>query len=261
MECGGGGGDPRLQCKSIASGGRCDNQHTKTQLPLKETSRMGHSIELTAADGFKLSGYRAEPSGTPRGGLVVVQEIFGVNGHIRSVCDGYADDGYRVIAPALFDRAERGVDIGYTPPDIERGREIKAKVSTDQALLDIAAARDALKGAGKVAVIGYCWGGFIAWMSAARVTGLAGAICYYGGGMTNAVSETPRCPVIAHFGEWDKGIPIAGVDALKKAHPDIEVYIYAADHGFNCDQRGAYEPGSARLARERTLEFLRANVG
>jgi carboxymethylenebutenolidase len=222
---------------------------------------MGHAIELTAADGFKLSAYRAEPSGTPRGGLVVVQEIFGVNSHVRSVCDGYASDGYRVIAPALFDRIEGGIEIGYTPEDIARGRELKATSTTDNAMRDIAAATAELASAGKVGIVGYCWGGFLSWVAASRVPGLAAAIAYYGGGMTDAVAETPKCPVMAHFGEWDKVIPIAGVDALKKAHPDIEVFIYAADHGFNCDQRGSYEPGSARLARERSLEFLRENVG
>jgi carboxymethylenebutenolidase len=222
---------------------------------------MGHAIELTAADGFKLSAYRAEPSGKPRGGLVVVQEIFGVNSHIRSVCDGFAADGYLAIAPALFDRIEPGIEIGYTPEDIARGRDLKMKSTTDNALRDIGAAVATLASDGKVAVVGYCWGGLLSWLAASRVSGLAAAIAYYGGGMTDAAAATPQCPVMAHFGEWDKGIPIAGVDALKKAHPDIEVFIYAADHGFNCDQRGSYEPGSARLARERTLEFLRENVG
>jgi carboxymethylenebutenolidase len=222
---------------------------------------MGHAIELVAADGFSLSAYRAEPSGTPRGGLIVVQEIFGVNSHIRSVCDGFADDGYLAIAPALFDRTEPDVDIGYTADDIARGRELKAKSDTAKALLDVAAARDALAGAGKTAVIGYCWGGFVAWMSAANVTGLAASIVYYGGGVTDAIAEQPKCPVLGHFGEWDKMIPVAAVDRLKAAHKDIEIFIYAADHGFNCDQRATFEAGSAKLARERTIEFLRANVG
>lgn len=222
---------------------------------------MGGMIELVASDGFKLSAYRAEPDGTPRGGLVVVQEIFGVNSHIKSVCDGYAADGYLAIAPAVFDRYERNVDLGYTPDDIAKGRVLKGKATDDAALLDIAAARDVAAKAGKVGIVGYCWGGFLAWRSAARLPGIVCAVPYYGGGMPDAIGETPRCPVMAHFGEWDQMIPVAGVDKLKAAHPDIEVFIYAADHGFNCDQRGSYDAISAKLARERTLEFLRENIG
>jgi carboxymethylenebutenolidase len=218
-------------------------------------------IELVASDGFKLSAYRADPGGTPRGGLVVVQEIFGVNSHIKSVCDGYAADGYVAIAPALFDRYERDVDLGYTPDDIAKGRVLKGKANNDVALLDVAAARDAAAKAGKVGIVGYCWGGLITWLAASRLPGFACAVPYYGGGMPDAVGETPRCPVMAHFGEWDQVIPVASVDKLKAAHPDIEVFIYAADHGFNCDQRASYDPISAKLARERTLEFLRENVG
>ena len=150
---------------------------------------MGKSITLTAADGFQLSAYRADPAGDPRGAVVVTQEIFGVNSHIKSVCDGFAKDGYAVIAPALFDRYERNIDIGYTAEDIARGRALKAKATTDVALQDIAAARDALGGAGKVGIVGYCWGGFIAWMSACRLSGFACAIAYYGGGMLEAPAQ------------------------------------------------------------------------
>jgi carboxymethylenebutenolidase len=222
---------------------------------------MGNWVELQAADGFALAAYRADPTGTPRGGLVVAQEIIGVNSHIRSVCDGYAADGYAAIAPALFDRYEHGLDIGYTPPDVARGRELKGRASTDAALLDVAAARDAVAGTGKVGVIGYCWGGFVAWVAAARVPGLAGAVAYYGGGMTDAIAEQPKCPVIAHFGDRDSMIPMVGVRALAAAHPHARFFVYAADHGFNCDQRGSYDALAARIARERTLSFLRRNVG
>jgi carboxymethylenebutenolidase len=222
---------------------------------------MGQQIELAAADGFRLTAYRADPAGTPRGGLVVAQEIFGVNSHIRSVCDGYAADGYRAIAPALFDRCERGVDIGYTPADIARGRALKARAGSDAALLDIAAARDALAGAGRIGVIGYCWGGYIAWLSAARLSGFACAVPYYGGGMLEAQGEQPACPVMAHFGERDANIPVTGVRQLAAAHPQAQVFIYPADHGFNCDQRGSYDAAAATLARERTLGFLRRHVG
>jgi carboxymethylenebutenolidase len=221
---------------------------------------MGQRIDLTAADGFVLSAYRAHPAGMPRGGLVVVQEIFGVNSHIRAVCDSYAAEGFVAIAPALFDRYERGVDIGYTPPDIARGREFKAKAGLDAALHDVVAARDALAGAGKVGVIGYCWGGYVAWMAAARLDGLACAVPYYGGGMLDAAGEKPRCPVMAHFGERDAMIPAAGVRDFARAHPSAQVYLYAADHGFNCDQRPSFDAAAAKLARERTLAFLGAHL-
>ena len=172
---------------------------------------MGVMIELIASDGFRLSAYRASAKGKARGGLVVAQEIFGVNSHITSVCDAYAEDGYDAIAPALFDRYERGVDIGYTPAEIAKGRELKAKVTLDAALADVAAARDALASSGKVGIVGYCWGGYIAWLCAARVSGLACAVSYYGGGITDAAAEDPKCPVLAHFGERDSVIPLPAV--------------------------------------------------
>jgi carboxymethylenebutenolidase len=222
---------------------------------------MGQAMELTAADGFKLAAYRADPAGKVRGALVVAQEIFGVNSHIKSVCDGFAADGYVAIAPALFDRYERGVDIGYTPADIAKGRELKGKTTIDAALRDVAAARDAVSSSGKVGVVGYCWGGYVAWMTASRLPGFACAIPYYGGGMLEASGEQPKCPLIAHFGERDANIPVAGVRELAAAHPEAQVYIYAADHGFNCDQRGSYDAAAAKLARERTLAFLQRHVG
>jgi len=222
---------------------------------------MGRMLELTAADGFALSAYRADPAGVPRGGLVVVQEIFGVNSHIRSVCDGFAADGYLAIAPALFDRYQRGVDIGYTPEDIAKGRELKAKAQIDAALSDVRAAREAAASAGKIGVIGYCWGGYVTWMAAARVPGFACAVPYYGGGMLEAIGEHPLCPVMAHFGERDAVIPVEGVRKFAAAHPEAQVFIYAADHGFNCDQRGSYDAAAAKLARERTLAFLQQHVG
>jgi len=222
---------------------------------------MGKFVELTAADGARISAWRAEPSGTPRGAVVIAQEIFGVNGHIRDLCGGYAADGYLAIAPALFDRYEANVDIGYTPEDIAKGREIKAKAGIDNALADVAAAHDAVASAGKVAVIGYCWGGYVAWMAAARLSGFACAVPYYGGGILDAQGERPRCPVMAHFGELDRGIPIAGVREFAARHPEVQVFTYAADHGFNCDRRGSYDPVASKLARERTIDFLHRNVG
>jgi carboxymethylenebutenolidase len=222
---------------------------------------MGTWLELTTADGARIAAYRADPAAAPRGGIVIAQEIFGVNSHIRNVCDGYAADGYRVIAPALFDRYEKGVDIGYSPDDIAKGRELKARATIDNALADVAAARDALHGAAKTAVIGYCWGGYVAWMAASRLAGFACAVPYYGGGMTDAIGEKPKCPVLAHFGEKDANIPVEGVKKLAAAHPDVQVFLYDAGHGFNCDQRGAYDASAAKLARERTLAFVRKHVG
>jgi carboxymethylenebutenolidase len=222
---------------------------------------MGQWVTLTASDGVRLAAYRADPAGKTRGGLVVVQEIFGVNSHIRSVCDGFAADGYSVVAPALFDRYQRNVDIGYTAEDIARGRELKAKADIDTALRDVAAARDEAASAGRVGIVGYCWGGFVAWMSAARLPGFACAVPYYGGGMLEAAAEQPKCPVMAHFGKRDAMIPVEGVEKLAEQHPEVQVFLYDADHGFNCDQRKSYDPASSALARERTLEFLRSNVG
>src|SRR6185503_18590644 len=143
---------------------------------------VGKMIELSAGDGHKLSAYRAEPKGKPRGGLIVVQEIFGVNSHIKSVADGYAADGYLAIAPAFFDRVERGLDIGYTPPDIERGRAFIPKMQWDTVIKDAGAALANVKSAGKTGIVGYCWGGTVSWMGASRLAGLAAAVTYYGGG-------------------------------------------------------------------------------
>jgi carboxymethylenebutenolidase len=222
---------------------------------------MGSMVELVSADGFRVSAYRAEPVGAPRGGVVVAQEIFGVNSHIRSVCDSFAADGYVTIAPALFDRVRRGVDLGYTPDDIAIGRELKGGATTDGALHDVAAAQAAITDAGKVGIVGYCWGGFVAWMAAARLPGFACAVPYYGGGMIEAVGEQPQCPVMMHFGEQDQMIPVAGVQRLRAAHPAHQVFLYAANHGFNCDQRGSYNAEAATLARKRTLEFFRMHIG
>jgi carboxymethylenebutenolidase len=222
---------------------------------------MGTTLELTAADGQRFSAYRADPSGKPRGGLVVVQEIFGVNSHIRSVADVYAADGYLAIAPALFDRTERGVEIGYSQPEIDRGRAIMQKLSMDDALMDVTAALKAVASAGKTGIVGYCWGGTVAWVAAAKVDGLACAAPYYGGGILANKDLKPRCPVMLHFGETDHAIPIGEVQAMKSARPELTVHIYPAGHGFNCDQRGSYHAESAKLARERTLAFFRQYLG
>jgi carboxymethylenebutenolidase len=222
-------------------------------------------IELIASDGHKFAAYRADPAGKPRGGLVVIQEIFGVNSHIKAVTDGYAADGYLAIAPALFDRVQRGFDVGYSPQDMTQGREVRAKVADDAALKDTEAALKAahlsLGGAGKVGIVGYCWGGTIAWLAAAKLPGLAAAVPYYGGGILANASLEPRVPLMGHFGERDAHIPVDGVKKLAAQHPNHQIFIYAADHGFNCDQRGSYDAPAAKQARERTLAFLRQHVG
>jgi carboxymethylenebutenolidase len=222
---------------------------------------MGKMIEITAADGHKLLAYRAEPAGKPKGALIVAMEIFGVNSHIRSVADGYAMDGYLAIAPALFDRAQRGYDTGYSPDEIQRGREMIAKVSLDDALKDVAAALQDVSSAGKVGIVGYCWGGTVAWKAACGVPGLHAAVAYYGGGIPGLIGLKPQCPVLFHWGETDQSIPMDKAKEFAAAHKDQTHHFYAAGHGFNCDQRGSYNAESARLARKRTLEFLAKHVG
>lgn len=221
---------------------------------------MGGMIELKSADDFQFSAYRAEPAGAPIGGLVIIQEIFGVNSHIRGVCDGYAADGFLAIAPALFDRLEPGVDLDYSPEGVERGRALKGQADNGKALLDIDAACKAAAEAGPVCVIGYCWGGLLAWLSATRLSGLTAVVGYYGGGIGAVAGETPNCPVQLHFGENDHAIPMSDVEAVRQAHETgVEVHVYAgAGHGFNCDQRASYDADSSKRARARTLGFLQA---
>lgn len=222
---------------------------------------MGEIIRLTAQDGHTFDVYQAKPAGAPRGALLVIQEIFGVNSHMRSVADGYADDGYFVLAPALFDRAEKNFQVGYAPDDIQKGRDVRAKVAWDAAVMDMAATVAALGGHGKVGAVGYCWGGSLAWLAATRLNGVAASVGYYGGQIAAFKDETPKCPVMLHFGETDKSIPMADVEAVREAHPEVVVHVYAAGHGFNCDQRADYSPENAKVARARTLEFFRRHVG
>lgn len=222
---------------------------------------MGKMIELTASDGHRLAAYRAEPTGKPRGGIVVIQEIFGVNSHVKSVADGFAKDGYLAIAPAMFDRVQRNFDVGYTPEDIAKGRELRPKITLDMAMKDTQAAVNEAKKAGKVGIVGYCWGGFVAWMASAKVSGLSCAVPYYGGGILDNADIEPKVPVLGHFGEKDSMIPADGVRKLAEKHKKQQIFIYPADHGFNCDQRASYHEPSARLARQRTLDFLRQHIG
>jgi carboxymethylenebutenolidase len=215
-------------------------------------------ITLGAADGFQLSAYLSRPVGRPKGAIVVLQEIFGVNAHIRAVADGYAATGYLAIAPSTFDRVERDVQLAYGPEDMARGVRLKAAVEALPApgvLQDIQAAVDQVASAGKVGIVGYCWGGLLVWRAAEQVSGLSAAVAYYGGGMTlgSEPARRPAVPTMAHFGEQDTHIPVESVQAFEQAHPEVEVHLYAAQHGFNCDQRASYEAGAAATALERSL--------
>ncbi len=223
---------------------------------------MGQTVKLKAGDGHQLDAYRADPAGRPRGGVVIIQEIFGVNGHIRRVTDGYAADGYVALAPALFDRIEPGIEIGYQQADIDRGRALRGKLGWDTMIMDLRAAVKALAAEGlKVGVVGYCMGGSLAWLSATRIGGVAAAVGYYGGAVAEFAQEKSGCPVLLHFGETDASIPRDHWDRVRAAQPSVPLHVYPAGHGFNCDERGSYHEPSARLARERTIQFLRQHIG
>lgn len=226
---------------------------------------MDSFINLTSADGSLIPMYVARPAGKPKGGVVVIQEIFGVNSHIRSVADDYAAAGYLVVAPSTFHRVKSGVELGYESNDVTEGLELKSaveKLPAPGVMQDIQAAIEFVAQAGKVGVLGFCWGGLLTWRAACTLNGLSAAAPYYGGGMTSdeEIAAATEVPVLAHFGAQDQLIPIAGVEKFAKANPQVEVHIYPADHGFNCDQRGSYHAGSAALARERTLKFFERHL-
>ena len=224
---------------------------------------MGTTIQITALDGNIFNAYRADPQGSPKGAVVVVQEIFGVNNHIRSVVDGYAEKGYVAIAPALFDRVEEGVELGYDESGIDIGRKIAFEdVTMDQVMADIEAACDAVSTAGKIGIVGYCWGGSICYVAAARLSDkISAASGYYGGQIMPHIEEEPKAPLMLHFGEQDAGIPLENVHAIAQRWPDIGVHIYEeAGHGFNCDARGSYDASSAAIALERTLDHFAQHV-
>lgn len=222
---------------------------------------MGDMVTLTAKDGVKIKAYRATPNGKPRGGIVVLQEIFGVNRHVRKVADEFALAGYLVIAPALFDRVAPDVELGYGPDDIKRGMDIRGKTKFEDTLADIEAAVAAATEAGAVGIVGYCWGGTLAYAAATHLQGIAAAVCYYGSGIANMRRETLMAPTQFHFGERDKSIPPADIEKIREAHPDSAFYIYPADHGFSCSERPSFDAQSAELAQSRTLEFFAHYLG
>jgi carboxymethylenebutenolidase len=218
---------------------------------------MGNTIQLTSADGFTLDAYEAKPSGDAKGCVVVIQEIFGVNAHIQEVCDGYADAGYIAVAPALFDRVEAGIELGYDDDGMTSGVDIAfSKLQMPNSLADVQAAINYLAGQGKVGVVGYCFGGLLTYLSAANADNLTCASGYYGGGIAGMLDNKPKVPTILHFGELDAHIPMSDVDAIKAANADVPVYVYDADHGFNCDHRASYNEPASKLARQRTLDFF-----
>jgi carboxymethylenebutenolidase len=227
---------------------------------------MGQFIQIESADGQSIPHYVAQPAGQPKGGIVVIQEIFGVNSHIQSVVDFYASQGYLAAAPSIFHRVKPNVDLGYQPDDMSQGVTLKAATEalpSPGVMQDIQAAIDHVGQAGKVGIVGYCYGGLLAWRAASDLEGLSAAAPYYGGGVTtpDEIQRLPKVPVMAHFGRKDKHISVESVEALQKAHPEIEVHLYDADHGFNCDQRGSHDAAAAETARERTLAFFAKHLG
>ena len=221
---------------------------------------MGSTIDLKAGDGHTLSAYTAGNAGASKG-IVVIQEIFGVNQHIRHVADRFAAEGYAVCAPALFDRAQRGIELGYTQEDINKGRDYRMKLTDAQVMADVEAAAKHLAGKA-LGIVGYCFGGTVAWWGATRSRSFRAASCWYGGGIAGTKDEKPNCPVQMHFGETDASIPMTDVEAIRAAQPNAEVYIYAgAGHGFGCDERGSFDQKAYEQAQRRTLDFFTRHLG
>ena len=223
---------------------------------------MGKDIKLTASDNFQLGAYRADPSGAPKGAVVVIQEIFGVNHHIRSVCDRLAAEGYVAVAPSIFDRSQPNFQSGYSPDEIAIARKFIANPDWAAMLRDTQAAIDELKPAGATAIMGFCMGGTIAFLSACKLSGLSAAVCYYGGQIAKNADEKPKVPTLMHFGDQDASIPMSDVEIIKKKRGgDCEIYVYpSAAHGFHCDERGSFHESSAKLAWQRSMEFLKKHM-
>ena len=218
---------------------------------------MGENVRLTAADGHSFDAYRADPEGKPYGAVVVIQEIFGVNVHIRDLVERWAAVGYTAIAPALYDRIEKGFETGYEDADIQKGRALKEKANADLAavMADVEAARKAVESAGRVGVAGFCWGGFVTYLAACRLP-VQAASGYYGGGIHTVAKESPACPTILHYGEQDQGIPLTDVETVRQAQPGVAIHLYQAGHGFHCDHRGSYDPRAAAIAGMRTVQLF-----
>jgi carboxymethylenebutenolidase len=212
-----------------------------------------------ARDGHEFNAWLAPASGTPRGAIVIAQEVFGVNRHIRGIVDGFAAEGYLTIAPALFDRVRRGIELGYSEKELQEGRGYRLQIPKDKTMLDLTACINVVKHAGRVAVVGYCWGGTLAYL-AARELPIMCAVSYYGGQIKDHLDKPPKRPVMYHFGEKDPFIPMSDVEKIRASDPTGVFHVYPADHGFNCEERGSYDAESARVARERTLDYLAAQM-
>jgi carboxymethylenebutenolidase len=218
---------------------------------------VGQDITLTASDKFELGAYRTTPAGTPKGAVVVIQEIFGVNHHIRTVCDRFAEQGYVAVAPAIFDRIERNFQSGYSEAEVANARKFVAAPDWPAMLRDTQAAIDSVKDVGPVGIIGFCLGGSVAYAAATKLTGLSAAIGYYGGAIVKFADDKPTVPTQLHFGEQDHGIPLSDIDTIRAKRPEVEVFVYdGAQHGFGCDERASYDKPSADLARQRSLAFF-----
>lgn len=219
------------------------------------------AIDLTAEDGFTLGAYLALPDSGPKGGIIVIQEIFGVNVHIRDVCDNWSQEGYAVIAPAIFDRLEKDFESGYSPQEVQKARSFVPKLDMDACMLDVKAAQARLEEYGKVGITGYCLGGTVAFLAATRLPGIAAASCYYGRLIRKYADEVPQCPTQLHYAALDQGIPPDNYEDVRQRRPDTEFYLYEnADHGFNCDRRPSYRVDAAKLAWSRTLKMFSANI-
>jgi carboxymethylenebutenolidase len=222
---------------------------------------MGQNITLTASDGFKLGAYRADPSTPPKGAIVVIQEIFGVNSHIRNVCDRLASAGYVAVAPAIFDRIEPNFQSGYSPDEVAVARKFVANPDWSAMLRDTQAAIDTVKDSGPVGIIGFCLGGSVAYAAATKLSGLKAAVGYYGGVVVRFADDKPTVPTQLHFGEKDTGIPLTDVETIKAKRPDVEIFTYpGAQHGFGCDERASYDKASSDLAWQRSLAFFAAHL-
>jgi carboxymethylenebutenolidase len=217
---------------------------------------MGSKVTLTASDGFKLGGYRAEAQGAPKGALVVIQEIFGVNHHIRAMCDRFAGHGYTSVAPAVFDRYKPNFECGYSPDEIAEARKIIPQIDWAAMLRDVTAAHESVKSVGPVGIIGWCMGGSVAFLAAGKVDGLSAAVGFYGGQIAKSVDVKPKVPTQLHFGEQDQSIPMSDVEMIKQKRPECDYHVYPAGHGFQCDERGSYHEQSAKLGTERTLAWF-----
>lgn len=225
-------------------------------------ARAGEMTKMTMSDGASIGVYHVKPGGARRGGLVLIQEIFGVTEHIQDLCDGYAADGYEVLSPALYDREAPGLQASYSPEDIQKALKVARELHPFAlSITDTQTCIDALKGSGPVFITGYCYGGSVSWVAACRCDGLAAASGYYGSLIPQFAAEQPKCPTILHFGKHDAGIPLDGVKKVEELHPDVPVYLYDAGHGFNSDRRTDYNAECAKQARDRTLALFRANGG